>query len=92
MEELIAVKNARTLQGERLRLGYYLLIREGGGYAIKVLLRRANGVVEECVTAELACSKGAALELIEALSRNTIIPITAEETVLDYLTVQGLCV
>ena len=92
MEDLIAVKNARTIQGERVRLGYYLLSYNEKTHAIKVLLRRANGVVEECVTARLTCSKERVLELIETLSRNTVIPITADETVLDFLTNQGLCV
>lgn len=92
MEELITVKNARTLQGERVRLGYYLLSDRDGGHAVKVLLRRANGVVEECATARLACSKAAVLELIEALSHGSVIPITNDETVWDYLVSQGLCV
>ena len=90
MEELITVKNARTLQGERVRLGYYLLSDGDGGHAVKVLLRRANGVVEECITARMTCSKETVLGLIEVLSCRAVIPITAEETLLDDLTVQGL--
>lgn len=99
-EELIVAKNAETPQGERLRIGYYLLTEKIDlpdlplhiGYGIKIVLQRENGAVEEHAMSDLSCYKLGILTLIRLLSAHAVLPIAMEETVLDYLEAHDLCV
>ncbi len=99
-DELIVAKNAETPQGERLRIGYYLLTESVSlpelplhiGYGIKIILQRENGVVEEHAMPDLSCSKLGVLTLIRLLSAHAVLPIAMEETVFDYLEAHDLCV
>ena len=99
-EELIVAKNAKTRQGEQLRIGYYLLTEKVEhpdmplhiGYGVKIILKRENGVVEERTMSDLSCYKLSVLTLIQLLSTHEVLPIAMEETVLDYLEAHDLCV
>jgi hypothetical protein len=55
------------------------------GYGVCAKLYLADKLVDESSVSDVTCSKSEMITLIEALSRNTVTPVTLRDVIEDYI-------
>lgn len=55
------------------------------GYGVRAEMYLADELIDESAVSDVTCSKNEMITIIEALSRNTVTPVTLRDVIEDYI-------